>query len=291
METQARLSSYCLLAKAMDLNQSWQDYTYVAFDTETSGAYPLGAEIVELGMVKWKNGKEIGTYQTLLKPSQPMSNFIIGIHGITNEMVENAPKMSEKIFEIREFLRDCVLMAHHAPFDMGFLAVDFEKNKIPFPQDPVLCTSLLARKLIPESSNHKLQTLVQVLNIDGGTAHRALDDARACLFVGLECLKRVGEKATLRHVLKAMGKEIEWAKYSLFSEKSDLYQKMIEASLQHKDVDIVYQGGSLQGKTRRITPIGIVRNPDGDYVMGICHIDRAQKRFYLNKISDASIVF
>lgn len=275
----------------MDLNLHWQDYTYVAFDTETSGAYPLGSEIVELGMVKWKNGKEIGAYQTLLKPSQPMSDFIIGIHGITNEMVQDAPRMSEKIFEIREFFRGSVLMAHHAPFDMGFLAVDFEKNKIPFPDEPSLCTSLLARKLIPESANHKLQTLIKVLDIDGGTAHRALDDARACLSVGVECLKRIGEGATLRQVIKVMGKEIEWKKYSLLSETNELYRKMVEASCQHRDVDIIYQGGSLRGKTRRITPIGIVRNPDGDYVMGVCHIDRAQKRFYFDKITDASIVF
>jgi len=275
----------------MNLEKPWNEYTYVSFDTETSGAYPLGAEIVEIGMVKWKDGKEIDSYQTLLKPSFPMSDFIIGIHGISNEMVENAPKMKEKIQEIRDFFKDCVLMAHHAPFDMGFLTVDFEKNGILLPSEPVLCTSLLARKLIPETENHKLQTLIKVLKIDGGTAHRALDDARACLHVGLECLKRMGEQATLRHATKAMGKELDWNKYSLMQGQNELYQKVVSATIEHKDIDIIYESGSVKGKTRRISPIGIVRNPDGDYVMAVCHIDRAQKRFYLGKISDASVVF
>lgn len=275
----------------MYLEKPWNEYTYVSFDTETSGAYPLGAEIVEMGMVKWKDGKEIDSYQTLLRPSFPMTDFIIGIHGITNEMVEQAPKMKEKIQEIRNFFKDCVLMAHHAPFDMGFLTVDFEKNGMLLPSEPVLCTSLLARKLIPESENHKLQTLIKVLKIDGGTAHRALDDARACLHVGLECLKRMGEQATLKHAAKAMGKELDWNKYSLIQGQNELYQKVVSATVEHKDIDIIYESGSVKGKTRRISPIGIVRNPDGDYVMAICHIDRAQKRFYLGKISDASVVF
>jgi DNA polymerase-3 subunit epsilon len=275
----------------MDLNKPWQEYTFVAFDTETSGAYPLGAEIVEFGMVKWKAGKEVDSYQTLLKPSFPMSDFIIGIHGISNEMVQEAPLMGEKIQEIRNFFKDCVLMAHHAPFDMGFLTVDLEKNKMPLPSEPVLCTSLLARKLIPESPNHKLQTLIKVLKLDGGTAHRAHDDARACLNVGLECLRRIGETSTLKHAIKAMGKDLEWQRYSLMVGQNELYQKVVEATVQHKDMDIVYEGGSLRGQTRRISPIGIVRNPDGDYVMAVCHLDRAQKRFYLGKISDASVVF
>ncbi|PIS11739.1 MAG: hypothetical protein COT73_02405 [Bdellovibrio sp. CG10_big_fil_rev_8_21_14_0_10_47_8] len=156
----------------MDFSKPWTEFDLIAFDTETSGAYPLGSEVVEFGAVKWRGGQVIDSYQTLLKPSEPMTPFIIGIHGITNEMVENAPKISEKIHEIREFIEGSILMAHHAPFDMGFMAVDFQKNKIPFPSEPVLCTSLLARQLIPESHNHKLQTLIQVLKLDQGAAHR-----------------------------------------------------------------------------------------------------------------------
>ena len=107
-----------------DISRPWTDYEFVAFDTETSGAYPLGSEVVEFGAVKWKGGQEIASYQTLLKPSEPMSDFIIGIHGITNQMVESAPLMSEKVSEIRQFLEGAVLMAHHAPFVHAFAATD-----------------------------------------------------------------------------------------------------------------------------------------------------------------------
>jgi DNA polymerase-3 subunit epsilon len=119
----------------------WKDQTFVAFDTETSGAYPLGADVVEFGAVKWQNGEVIGEYQTLLKPREKMSDFIIGIHGITNEMVADAPTMDQKVSEILEFLGSSVLMAHHAPFDLGFMAIEFEINSrfLPVPYCAQVC--------------------------------------------------------------------------------------------------------------------------------------------------------
>ena len=276
---------------SMNLDLPWSQYTYVAFDTETSGAYPLSADIVEVGMVKYANGKEVGEYQTLLKPRALMTDFIIGIHGITNEMVAEAPVMKDKIQEIRDFFAGSVLMAHHAPFDLGFLTADLEACQIPLPSEPALCTSLLARQLIPESPNHKLQTLIPILKLPAGQAHRALDDARACLYLGLECMKRMGEQTTLSQVSRKMGKTLVWSEYSLQQPQNQIFDNMVKAIRAGKDADIVYARGSVKNKPRRITPIGIVRNPDGDYVMARCHIDHAQKRFYFREISDAQIVY
>jgi DNA polymerase-3 subunit epsilon len=267
----------------------WAEAEFVAFDTETSGAYPIGYEIVEFGAVRWKNGKIIDTYQTLLKPREPMSSFIIGIHGITNEMVADAPLMEERISEIRDFFSGAYLMAHHAPFDMGFVAADFEAHNISFPEEPVLCTSLLSRVLIPESPNHKLQTLIGELGLARGTAHRAHDDAKACLEVGLECFRRLGEKATVAQALKSMGKSLNWESYRLRGSGNERLRQIVDAIQRKRPMDIVYEGGSSKGETRRITPIGVVRNPDGDYVMAMCHRDAAQKRFYLSKMKDAIV--
>ncbi|RYZ79391.1 MAG: exonuclease, partial [Proteobacteria bacterium] len=54
----------------MELHRPWTECTFIAFDTETSGAYPIGSEIIEFGAVKWKDGQEVGTFQTLLKPRE-----------------------------------------------------------------------------------------------------------------------------------------------------------------------------------------------------------------------------
>ena len=274
---------------SLDLNLS--QTTLVAFDTETTGAYPLGFEVVEFGAVKWRDGKIIDELEVLVKPSVPMSAFVIGIHGITNEMVENKPPLKDEIQRIRNFFDGAIPVAHHAPFDMGFMAMHFEEASLPFPTEPVLCSSLLARNLIHESPNHKLQTLIKVLNLQQGTAHRALDDAKACLEVALECWRRLGVEKTLLQVEVAQGKQLRWTNYSLLKNENPLIRSLAEAIRSKKDFEIVYEGGSQKDKPRRITPIGIVRNPDGDFVMSICHNDRAQKRFYLSKIRDFGIVY
>lgn len=275
----------------MNLDLPLNEYSYVAFDTETSGAYPIGFDVVEFGAVKWYKGQEIARLQFLLKPRELMSDFIIGIHGITNDMVKDAPPMSEKVQEIHDFFKDSVVMAHHAPFDMGFMSIDFEKARLPLPVEPALCTSLLSRKWIHGVENHKLQTLVKHMLLEGGQAHRAYDDAKACLQVGLACFQKMGEQTTLAQAIKSQGKNLWWKDYSLLVSSDAHIKTMIEAINSKKDIDMVYQGGSAKGETRRLTPIGIVRNPDGDYLQAFCHKDQAAKRYYLSRISDVAVVF
>lgn len=274
----------------MNLDLPLSEYTFIAFDTETSGAYPVGYDIVEFGAVKYFKGQEIDRLQFLLKPREAMSDFIIGIHGITNEMVADAPRMEEKIHEIYEFFKGSIVMAHHSPFDLGFLTLEYEKAGLPLPLEPALCTSLLSRKLIHGVVNHKLQTLVKHLGIDGGQAHRAYDDAKSCLLVGLECFKKLGEEATLAQAIKSQGKQLWWRDYSLLKNDNNLCS-LIEAIQTKKDIDMIYEGGSAKGETRRVTPIGIVRNPDGDYLQAFCHKDKTNKRYYLSRIKDAVAVF
>ena len=94
----------------MNLNLPWSEFPIVAFDTETSGAYPIESEIIELGAVKWHHGQIIGKFQTLLKPSKPLVPENIRIHGITNEMVQNAPFMKEQILKFCEFIDGSILL-------------------------------------------------------------------------------------------------------------------------------------------------------------------------------------
>lgn len=275
----------------MNLDLPLNEYSFVAFDTETSGAYPVGFDVVEFGAIKWQNGQEVGRLEFLLKPREVMSDFIIGIHGITNEMVAEAPLMSEKVREISDFFKGSVVLAHHAPFDLGFMAIEFEKAHLPLPSEPALCTSLLSRKWIHGVDNHKLQTLVKHLQISGGQAHRAYDDAKSCLQVALACFAKMGEDVTLAKVIKSQGKNLWWKDYSLSSLSDGKFKVLISSIRSKHDVDLIYQGGSSKGETRRLTPIGIVRNPDGDYLQAFCHKDKTAKRYYLNRIADVSEVF
>lgn len=267
------------------LEQSISDFTIVAFDTETSGPYPLESEIVELGAVKWKNGQVVDRFQTLLKPSKPMGADNIKIHGITNEMVANAPLMKDEIAKFCNFIDGSLLLAHHAPFDLGFLTIEIEKAALPFPKVLPLCSSLISRALLT-TTNHKLQTLVKELALTGGDAHRAYDDAYACLQVFFKSCEKIGGDVNLKQILEIQKKEMNWDKYRIWSSQDAKIIALAKAAQAQQTINIVYEGGQTKGKPRPIKPFGFVRNPDGDYLHAECGLDLQRKRFYLDKILD-----
>lgn len=259
--------------------------TFVAFDLEATGKYPLDGEICELGAVKYQNNKIIDKFQTLIKPTKQMSEEVIKIHNITNEMVANAPAIEEKIGEFYKFLDGAYGIAHHAPFDMGFLMVEFEKVGFKGPSKPAFCTSLLARKMIPESHNHRLKTLVDYLQIPLKQAHRALDDAEACLGVALKCFDRANNAPT-EQLLNLQGGGLEWSRYSIQAlEQQEPLRKFIEAIRNNNEpVLLTYSSGSRPGQPREVKPIGLVRNPEGDFAVAIEAGDTKTKRYFLKEI-------
>jgi len=271
---------------------AWPEVDLIGFDTETTGKYPLSAEVCELAAVKWRGGQIVDTFQTLLKPSKPMASEVIAIHGITNEMVETAPKMEAKIGEFREFIRGGLVVAHHAPFDLGFISLEFEKHGIDLPLEPALCSSLLARRLFPESENHRLQTLVGFFDIERGQAHRALDDARACLEVTFRCLRKTGESAALVEAFAAQGGALHWQRFSIreLEAMNPVARILIQAMREEKVIEMCYGAGSTSGEKRRVHPLGLVRSLDGDYIVAYGEKDQRSKRYQIEKISAAEIV-
>lgn len=268
--------------------QPWQDQTFVAFDLETSGKYPLEAEICEIAAVKWRGGQVIDRFQSLVKTTRPMSDEVINIHHITNEMLANAPEVKDVIVKFHQFLGDAILIAHHAPFDMGFLACEFERYLLSLPAPSVLCTALLSRKALPTSPNHRLQTLIQFLGLPQGQAHRALDDAEACLQVALRCFTKIGENAKLEDIYKFQATELKWTDYSLERlAESEAMMALISSIQKKTQVEMVYKGGSRPGQPRVVVPVGIVCNPQGNFLVAREPAETQTKRFFLSQIVSA----
>jgi len=197
------------------LQSLWFETTWIAIDLETTGKYPLDAEICEMAAVKWRGGQVLETFQSLIKPTMRMSDEVIAIHKITNEMVEGAPTLAEKLGEFHRFIGDGFVLAHHAPFDMGFLAWEFEKACLVLPSAPAFCTSLLSRHLNANVSNHRLATLAEHFGIDAGAAHRALDDAKTCLGVGLKYFEKLGREAKVSDILGIQTTHLPWSRFSI----------------------------------------------------------------------------
>jgi DNA polymerase-3 subunit epsilon len=248
---------------------------WVAFDTETTGKYPLESEICEIAAVKVRGGQVIDTFQSLIKPRRPMGAEVIAIHGISNEMVADAPSASEVLTRFRRFVEGALCVAHHAPFDLGFVSAAFEELGLELPRARAFCSSLLARALVPESANHKLQTLVRHFNLDGGQAHRALDDAKACWGVFAHAVARLPEPWSLETLEQKQGRPLEWERFSLRALAEERRLKgedltgewpWLFSQLRNgpAEIRIIYLAGSRPGQPRDLTAIGLIRSPEGD---------------------------
>lgn len=260
-----------------------KDLTWVAFDTETTGKYPVGADICEIAAVKWRDGKVVDTFESLVAVREPMGEEVIKIHGITNEMLQGAPEEKQVLERFLAFVEGHPLIAHHAPFDMGFLSFSIEKYGWALPANPVICSSLLSRTLIPESPNHRLQTLTQFLSIPSERAHRALDDSLSCLHVAMSCMERLPQPV-LADVMGQQGVELSWSRFSI-QQLGAQGRDLVAAIESRTPIFITYGGGSRPGKERLIYPDGLVRNPQGDFIVGRDERTSYPKRYFMEKVS------
>lgn len=277
------------------LKSLWCDTTFIAIDLETTGKYPLDAEICEMAAVKWRGGQIVDTFQSIIKPTLPMSTEVIAIHNITNEMTANAPTLAEKLHDFHRFISDGIILAHHAPFDLGFLAWEFEKARLGLPRYPVFCTSLLSRALNANVPNHRLATLAQHFNIEAGAAHRALDDARTCLHVALAYFEKLGREAKISDIQGIQMTALPWERFSIEAlTEREHFRTLVRALRDRREVIITYEGGSRPGEARRVFPLGLVRNPEADFLVATEGNkegdDTHPKRYFLDKVSSVQFV-
>lgn len=181
-----------------EVGQPLSRTTFVVVDLETTGSSPnVGAGITEIGAVKVRGGEIIGEFQTLVNPGAAIPAFISVLTGITDAMVLNAPSIAETFPTFLEFMgskNDTILVAHNAPFDVGFLKASAARQNYLWPQYRVVDTARLARQILlrDEVPNCKLGTLALFFNTQTTPTHRALDDARATADVFHGLLERLG---------------------------------------------------------------------------------------------------
>ena len=183
--------------------------TFVVVDLETTGGSPDGGGITEIGAVKVRGGVELGSLGTLVNPGQPIPPFITVLTGITQAMIAPAPPIETVLPTFLEFLSDAVLVAHNAPYDVGFLKAACAKHGYRWPNPRVLDTVALARRVLTrdEVPNRKLGTLAAYFRTTTQPNHRALDDARATVEVLHALIGRLGG-----HDVHTLGGAIEFAR-------------------------------------------------------------------------------
>ena len=154
---------------------------FIAFDLETTGFFAGADQIVEIGAIRYVDGRPESMFVTLVNPQRPIPIEAQRVNGISDEMVANAPTIDLLMPAFAEFCGDTPMIAHNAPFDYQFLVHEVKRLEIAAPRGHILDSLPMARKVFPGLMNYKLGTLVEHLKIPGGGFHRAQAD---CLFLG-----------------------------------------------------------------------------------------------------------
>lgn len=148
----------------------------VCFDIETTGLKVTQEAITEIGAVRLRNGEIVETFQTFVDPERRLTPEIIGLTGITDEMLRGAPKLKDALTAFLAFAGGAPLAAHNAEFDISFIRAGCRKCSIPF-EPTYIDTLILAQNLLPGLGKYKLDIVAEHLQLPQFNHHRASDDA------------------------------------------------------------------------------------------------------------------
>jgi CRISPR-associated protein Cas2 len=151
--------------------------SYVVVDLETTGLSFTEDEIIEIGAILVKDKQIEASYSALIKPNKKLPASIQSLTGISNEMLDVEGRvLSEVIPEFLTFVEDLPIVSHNVNFDYGFLRLACQNLNLPLLSNRSIDTLSLARRLLDDVRDFKLQTLVEYFNIETDTKHRSLAD-------------------------------------------------------------------------------------------------------------------
>ena len=192
--------------------------TYIVLDLETTGLSPELNDIIEIAAIKFTHGKEVERFHSMINPSHRIPEEITQLTGITNDDVQDAPILEEKLQELFEFLGDFPLCGHNVDFDLSFIEYAIRKasddfdgwkdkgEKYKYLVNKQLDTRVLSSLLYPYLYSHKLTELSAHFNLTHTHAHRAMDDVEATAALFSKCIEDLikSDIRPLRTIVKVL---------------------------------------------------------------------------------------
>jgi DNA polymerase-3 subunit epsilon/ATP-dependent DNA helicase DinG len=187
---------------------------FVALDLETTGLDPERDAIIEIGAVKFRKGKVLDTFSSLVNPKRQVPFKVLHLTGISQEELDEAPPLRSLIRPLEEFVGDGVIVGHSVEVDLSFL-----RRWGLFIFNEALDTFELASIFVPYAARYSLAKLAEALGIEAGKSHRALDDAMTAMRLFNALLDRALElpKETLEELI-ALARKAQWPIEAFFQE-------------------------------------------------------------------------
>lgn len=260
------------------------DRSIVIVDTET--ATLTGApHLLEIGAVRVQDGEVIDQFETLVAPAVQVDEDATAIHGITNDDIQRAPLAKDALTKFSEWVDGDWMCAHNAGFDARVFGFEQARTQAAAPGAPFLCTLKLSRRHIPESPDHKLETLCQHLDLDDGVHHRALADAVWCWQVLEECALRA-ETTSASELLAQCGTPVTVQGYIPSPARMKPRLRGLQEALNNKEeVRLLYGGGdSGAASSMDVMPRLLYERHKKSYLEAECLRTGMLKTYLLDRI-------
>lgn len=150
----------------------------IVLDIETTGLDYRREKIIEFAGVKLVNNVIVEEFETLVNPQQEIRQSSINIHGITQEMVADAPTIEEVMPKILDFIKDYPMIGHNVIFDYSFIKQACRELYGHGIENHRIDTQFMFREVFPEEFSHGLESLMRRFNVEFSVRHRAMADAK-----------------------------------------------------------------------------------------------------------------
>jgi DNA polymerase-3 subunit epsilon len=268
-----------------------EEIPFVAFDTETTGL-GVSDRLVELGAVRFCGDRIEGEWSALVDPGLPIPQEATAIHGIRDSDVRGCPAAGAVLQNYLEFIEGAALVAHNAPFDVRVLVLELLRAGLVLPDNPVLDTCAIPRRLRLAVPNHRLGTLAGAFGVPQGRAHRALDDARVAKDLFRAYLKELGPPAEtlIRYSLTQDGSLLSFRAFAGEPvPDTPLVSLIRRARAEGRALTMAYRGGSHPGSVRRVKPRDVYSFRGNAYMEADCLEDGRLKTFRIDRITAAHL--
>jgi DNA polymerase-3 subunit epsilon len=260
---------------------------FVFLDTETTGLSPrFGDRMVEIALARFRGDVMENFFTTLLNPERSISPGASRIHGITERDVIHAPRFRDIAAQVRAELEGAVIVAHNAPFDLGFVGTELEYARASLPPIWALDTVLLLRRHFSFRSN-ALQRVADALGIERSTMHRALADVLTTRAV-FEYIVEELRPHTLGELLELQGGTIEWRNPGA-REELTLPPALEEALRSHRKLFLRYVDEFGAKSERWVSVVNVHARKEYIYLRAHCHLRDAERYFRLDRVLEMQV--
>ncbi len=190
-----------------------KDATYVVYDIETTGFSQTYDRIIEIAAIKVSQGEIRDRFETFVNPERTISQKISELTSIRDEMVQDAPTIDKVLPQFMDFCKGCILVAHNAKFDVGFIYANIKRLNLDYPMLPAIDTLNLFRAGYYEYVNKfNLKVMAKYFKVKQEQHHRAIDDTRVTATCFINMLNDLYKKGITNYkdINQLINKEEHW---------------------------------------------------------------------------------